>query len=96
MTQIKDINWFKEVIAPRLEGYEIEYRYYEEGDLGSLTQAIFNSSEKGGGVDFWGLGWLGVDIYDYKNDKQLLNILLKPDQVSEKSLIFEELTKYLV
>lgn len=96
MGDIKDVNWFKNTIEPKLTGYKIEYRFYEEGDLGSLTQVIFNSSEKGGGIDFWGLGWLGVDVYDYKNDKQLLNTLLKPEQISEKDLVLDDLINCLL
>lgn len=95
MEQSKDINWFKETIEPQLKKYEIEYRFYEEGDLGSLSQVVINSDKKGGGISFWGLGWLGVEIYDYKNDVELLNILLKPEQNIEKNLILEELTNYL-
>ncbi|HTG55267.1 MAG TPA: hypothetical protein VL943_03280, partial [Niabella sp.] len=75
--------------------YEITYRFYEEGDFGSLNQVVFESSEKGGGIDFWGLGWLGIDLYDYKNQKQLLNILLEPHQEKEKTQAFLKLQELL-
>ena len=95
MAEIKDLKWFREQIEPKLRGYEIVYRFYEEGDLGSLSQVIINSSENGGGIDFWGLGWLGVDFYDYKNDRVLINVLLKPEQVPEKNSALEDLIRYL-
>ncbi len=91
MEKAKDIEWFKKVIEPTLKGYKIQYRFYEEGDFGSLNQVIFNSPIKGGGIDFWELGWLGIDIYDYENDEQLLNILLEPYQNEEKEKAFKRL-----
>jgi hypothetical protein len=95
MHEIKDINWFKRKLSPILKNYEIKYRFYKEGDFGSLHQVIFESSEKGGGVDFWGLGWIGVDLYDYKRDEQLLNVLLEPDQEEEKTKVFNTLQELL-
>lgn len=91
----KDLDWVKSTIVPFLTNYEIQYRFFEEGDFGSLTQFIFNSSKKGGGIDFWGLGWLGIDVYDYENDKQILNILLKPEQEKEKNEALELLQNLL-
>lgn len=34
---MKDINWFKNEVAPYLTGYEIQYRFYSNGDFGPLT-----------------------------------------------------------
>lgn len=95
MEVLKDIEWFKKVIAPTLEGYEITYRFYEEGDFGSLNQIIFNSPKRGGGIDFWGLGWLGVDLFDYETEEKLLNVLLEPHQEKEKNDAFKQLEKLL-
>lgn len=93
--ETKDIEWFKQIIAPHLKDYEINYRFYEEGDFGPLTQVIFNSSKKGGGIDFWGLGWLGVDLFDYQKEEQLLNVLIEPHQEKEKEAVFKKLEELL-
>jgi len=95
MNEIKDIEWFKKVLTPILNNYEIKYRSYEEGDFGSLNQVIFESPKKGGGIDFWGLGWLGIDVYDYEKNEQLLNILLEPHQELEKEKTFDNLQELL-
>lgn len=95
MEEIKNIDWFKKVIAPHLTGYEISYRFYEEGDFGSLNQVIFNSPTKGGGIDFWGLGWIGIDLVDYETEEQLMNILLDASQQIEQSDALERLQELL-
>jgi hypothetical protein len=80
MKKVKDIKWFKDKLATKLEGYELNYKFYNEGDFGSLNQVEFNSKKIGGNVDFWGLGWLGIFVWDYERAEQLLNILLEPHQ----------------
>ena len=69
MEKVRDIKWFKNIVVPTLVSYEVTYRFYENGDFGSLNQIIFESAEKGGQIDFWGLGWLGVDLFDYKTEE---------------------------
>ena len=48
MEVTQNIEWFKQELAPKFKDYEVEYRYYEKGDFGSLNQVEFNSLEKGG------------------------------------------------
>jgi len=93
MAEVQDIEWFKKVIAPSLNGYEVTYKFYETGDFGSLNQVEFNSDNIGGNVDFWSLGWLGIFVWDYKRGKQLLNILLEPTEKKVNAL--EELRSLL-
>jgi hypothetical protein len=95
MKKVKDIKWFKDKLATKLEGYELNYKFYNEGDFGSLNQVEFNSKKIGGNVDFWGLGWLGIFVWDYERAEQLLNILLEPHQEKEKDDAFEQLEKLL-
>lgn len=95
MHKAKDIEWFKSTVVPRLENYEVKYKSFEKGDFGSLSQIEFNSELMGGTIDFWSLGWLGIHLVDYKNGVELLNVLLEPDQNSEKENAFEELQKHL-
>jgi hypothetical protein len=85
MADIKDIELFKTHVASTLVNYELQYRFYEKGDFGSLSQVIFNSPQNGGGIDFWGKGWLGIDLHDYEKDEQVLNVLLEPNQKEEKA-----------
>lgn len=81
---MKDLEWFKKEIAPHLTDYEIQYRFYSEGDFGSLTHAHFSSKRSEGGIDFWGSGWLGVDLYDYEKDELVLNVLLDDSRKDEQ------------
>jgi hypothetical protein len=84
MASAYDIAWFKVVIAPRLLGYTITYRYFEQGDFGSLYQVEFNSVQKGGAFDFWGMDWLGIHLVDYRKDVALVNKLLTDAEEHEK------------
>jgi hypothetical protein len=81
---VKNIDSFKSELAPRLKEYNLEYKFFDEGDFGSLSQVEFNSSKIGGNIDFWGLGWLGIFVWDYQKEQELLNLLIKPDQEDEK------------
>jgi hypothetical protein len=50
----------KEQILSILKEYDVQQRSFPDGDWGSLDQIIFESSSKGGVIDFWGLGWIGI------------------------------------
>ncbi|MGB4775791.1 MAG: hypothetical protein WBP45_11505 [Daejeonella sp.] len=95
MREVKDIAWFKKAIVPTLKNYELNYRFFEEGDFGSLSQFELNSEKIGVVIDFWGLGWLGIFVWDYQKEEQLLNILLEAHQEDEKDKAFEELQSLL-
>lgn len=96
MTEVvKDIEWFKKSVEPLLKGYEINYKYYDKGDFGSLNQAEFNSKKIGGNIDFWGLGWLGVFVWSYESDEQLINVLFESDKEVEKEKALIELLQIL-
>lgn len=95
MKKIKDINWFKDELAPKLDGYELIYKFFNEGDFGSLNQVEFNSEKKGGNIDFWEIGWIGILVYDYEKDEILLNVLLEPIKVYETEAAFKQLEELL-
>ncbi len=95
MEQVRNIEWFKDELAPKLEGYELDYKFFDEGDFGSLNQVEFNSKKRGGNIDFWGLGWLGIFVWDYETEEQLLNLLLEPNQEREKEEAFKKLQEFL-
>jgi hypothetical protein len=91
-----DINWFKKEVAPSLTDYELKYKFFEEGDLGSLDQVEFNSEQIGGNIDFWNSGWLGIFVWDYRSQEQLYNILLEPQQETDKKRAFEKLRGLII
>lgn len=95
MNTEKNLEWFKEAIAPNLKNYKIEYRFYKEGDFGSLNQVSFDSIEIGGEIDFWGMGWLSINLWDYLKDESMLNVFLEPKQHLEKEEAFKKLQKLL-
>ena len=86
----KNFTWFKEVIVTKLKKYEIEYKFSEKGDFGSLNRIGFNNEFKGGYVDFWSSGWVNIFLVDYIGGDELLNLLMEP---SEKEKINESLEK---
>ena len=95
MSKIKDVEWFKRDFASNLGDYELKYKFFEDGDFGTLNQVEFNSTKKGGNIDFWGLGWLGIFVWDYETEEQVFNILLEPHQEAEKEKAFNELIELL-
>jgi hypothetical protein len=48
MEVAKDLFWFKQEIEPQLHNYEVSYRYFKQGDFGSLNQVSFEGRDKGG------------------------------------------------
>ena len=92
---MKDVFWFKKEFEPCLKNYDVEYKFFKDGDLGDLNQVEFNSSDKGGEVDFWSSGWLSVHFVDYIKGEELLNILLKPEQYKEKENFLNKLKEFL-
>jgi hypothetical protein len=95
MDRKKDIEWFKKVVVPTLDNYDFEYRFYDEGDFGPLSQVLFQSQEKGGSIDFWGLGWLGIHLVDYVKEEELINVLLKPSEEKEQHEVLQLLQNLL-
>ena len=92
---INNIDSFKAELAPQLKSYKLEYRFFNEGDFGSLNQIEFNSKKIGGNIDFWGLGWLGIFVWDYEKEEQVLNLLIEPSQEEEKIAAFKKLQSLL-
>lgn len=91
----KDIDWFKREIEPKLLGYDVTYRYYEQDDFGSLSQVVFEGKEIGGQIDYWSLGWLGVFVWDNAKEVELVNILLSPDEIGKGDDWVDKLARLL-
>lgn len=96
MSKINDFDRFKNNIIPLLKGYEINYKFFENGDFGSLNQIEFNSKKIGGNFDFWELGWLGVFLWDYEREKIIYNVLIEPNQDNEREIIFKKLNEIFI
>jgi hypothetical protein len=95
MNEIRNLNWFKDIIAPTLKGYEIKYKFFEEGDFGSLNQIEFNSESNGGEISFWSSGWLEIHFVDYIKGEEILNVFLEPKQSLEKEKALKMLQRLL-
>lgn len=93
---VKDPCWFKDFIEPEMNGFETGYKYWEEGDFGSLNQIEFNSRKIGGNIDFWGSGFLGIFVWDYERDLEIMNVLLETHEIKEKKNAFRKMLKYLL
>jgi hypothetical protein len=92
---LNDIIWFKENILPTLREYQIEYRSFENGDFGDVERVEFEGNNKGGSIDFWSTGWLGIHAYNYKEEQEIINVLLEPEEHLEKTKAFEKLQEIL-
>jgi hypothetical protein len=92
---MQNIILFKEKVEPYLNGYEIKYKFFEKGDFGDLDQIEFNSKAKGGEIDLWSMGWLGIHLVDYTKEEELLNVFLEPHQQEEKEKALEKLQELL-
>ncbi|MCL9666965.1 hypothetical protein L2C91_00945 [Rosenbergiella epipactidis] len=79
-----DMSYFKDNIAPKLSDYKLTYSSYPEGDFGSLERVVIEGDSKVSGIDIWSKGWLDIDIYDLKLDKQVMTILLEPVETEKK------------
>ncbi len=92
----KDIEWFKNKVEPILNGFKLEYSFFENGDFGNLNRVEFEGNGKGGNVDFWEKDWLEIHLYDYNKDEELIHVLLEPSQKEEKEKALHELQSNLV
>jgi hypothetical protein len=92
---LKNIDWFKREIVPKFYNYKITYRFFENGDFGSLNQAVLQYKRIEVVIDFWGLEWLGIFAYDFEKEADLLNLLLEPNEIEEKDKAFKELFSIL-
>ena len=91
-----DVAWFRDRFIRLIgDGYKFEYTFFKDGDFGDLDRVEFEGNEKGGNVDFWSSGWLNIHLVDYKNEGELLNVLLEPHQEKEQEQAFEKLQSLL-
>lgn len=92
---MENINWFRVEFEPHLSGYETKYRFYEKGDFGTLNQVEFNKDDRGGEVDFWSSGHIGIHFVNYRNAEALLIAFLEPKDALRRKHAFEALRDLL-
>jgi hypothetical protein len=83
MNTQKKLIWFKETITPKLGNYEIKYKFFEEGDFGSLNQIEFNNEQRGGNID-------------YLKGDELMNLMIEPNKLEEMNNNLEKLVAILL
>lgn len=93
---IKDVNWFKDGVEPKMKGFNIIYKRQKDGDFGSLNQIKFFSKKMGGNIDFWSSGMLGIYIDDYDTDKTIIDVLLEADQEKEQKNAIRKMLKTIL
>ncbi|QTY27911.1 hypothetical protein [Flavobacterium sp. CS20] len=86
---------FLKEIEPKMNNFEIIHKDFKEGDFGSLEQIEFNSENIGGNIDFWSKGWLGIFLWDYKKEKEILNTLNEPNEEKDKKENFEKMKEII-
>jgi hypothetical protein len=99
MSALQNIEQFKTEIAPLLVNYTLNYRFFEGNsfsDFGNLYEVEFESEQTMGTIDFWQEEWLGILVWDCKQEKELLNVLLSPEQLTEREQTFTKLLKLLL
>ena len=86
---MKDIQWFKTEVAPKLTNFILKY-VEGEGDFGELNGVQFDSEELGGYIYFWEYGYIGLQLVNYKTDEELVEDSLLEIE-SENSEVEEKL-----
>lgn len=87
--------WFKQNLEKLFTKYKLTYRYFPEGDLGSLDEVAFESEKVGGAINYWGKGYLGIFIYDYRKEIEIMNVLLSSEQNLEKEKFIKKMLTLL-
>ena len=65
--------WFIKNLASKIPcGYNINYRHFPTGDLGSLDEIEIISSEKGEHLQFWGNGYVALALVDFVKDDYII------------------------
>ena len=82
---MKDIQWFKTEIAPKLVGYTLKY-VDGEGDFGKLNGVQFDSEKLGGYIYFWEQGYIALQLMNYKTDIELVEDSLLEVESEEREI----------
>lgn len=90
-----NIDYFNEHIKPLLKNYSFKNSSFSNGDFGDLERIEFEGRGKVGAVEFWSMGWMGVDVYDCILDDQVLNVLLSSEEKELAEGVFVRLLEVL-
>lgn len=89
--ELKEISWFKLQVAPQLTAYDLKYTAFDTDEFGSYKQVEFESDTIGGNVDFGHIGWLNIFVWDYANEKELMNVQVEPADIAGQHEAFRQL-----
>ncbi|WP_448093794.1 hypothetical protein [Pseudomonas lini] len=59
-----NVDYFNWYIKPLLKDCSFKYSSFSNGDFGDLERVEIDGRGKVGAVEFWSMGWMGVDVYD--------------------------------
>jgi hypothetical protein len=86
-----DVKWFKSQIEPLLTGYNIRYSSFKNGDFGDLDRIEFEYGNIGWCLDFWSKDCFGCQIFNFKLEESLRDVLLLDNEYLEKLKFLKEL-----
>ena len=88
--------WFKEHIAPQMSTFDIQYRYFSQGDFGSLDEVNFESERFIGTINYWGNGFLSVTLFDNIMNDIVVNIMVDSDIENDKLAAMNDLLDHIL
>ncbi len=89
-----NIGWFRNTVAPYFTGYEMKYKRFNSEDNSEYIDRVeIAGKDLGCEIIFYNDGKLYVFLFDYKKEKEVLNLVLFGNQDDEKEEVFEGLKK---
>ena len=89
MSTPKSEKWLRDFASQHLTRFETDFRFFEEGDFGSLHQLEFNNDGSGGEIELWSSGWFRIHYVNYIQEVELINAFVGPDDERQDQLIAE-------
>ncbi|HEX2900392.1 MAG TPA: hypothetical protein VHS96_11795, partial [Bacteroidia bacterium] len=88
--------WFRENLEGALIGYVFNYRRFPNGDFGSLDEVELENERYQGSIDYWESGHLGIHLWDIQKEEDAMNVMLAPNQPSDKEAAITTLVQLLM
>jgi K+/H+ antiporter YhaU regulatory subunit KhtT len=91
-----NLDWFRNTVAPYFIEYEMKYKRFSSEDNSEYIDRVeIEGKDLGCEIIFYNDDKLYVFLFDYKNEKEILNLILFNNQDDEKEEVFETLKKML-
>lgn len=78
-----------------MKEFSLEYSAFADGDFGDLERIESEGFNKLGTFEFCSKGGVGIDIYDFILDDQVMNVLLSPEEKESVPQEFDRFVKIL-